>query len=171
MLTPPLPERVDPHLLAEENVVLQGEVPLSRFTRLTDYLCDRKGVVRLKLQFHQGKDGTVSMVGKVQTTLAMQCQYCLDRVDVAVSAQLNLVFVDSDESASALDETADAVLPPGDSIELVAIFEDDLILSLPMVAKHGSGDCIGKLEYNQDAEASNSPFVKLKRLMQNVGDA
>lgn len=171
MLTPPLPECVDPHLLAEENVVLEGDVPLSRFTRLTDYLCDRTGVVRLELQFHQGKHGTVSMVGKVQTTLAMQCQYCLDPVDVAVNAQLDLVFVDSDESSSASDETADAVLPLGDSIELVAILEDDLILSLPMVAKHGSGDCIGKLEYNQDAEASNSPFAELKRLIQNVGDA
>ena len=171
MLTPTLPECVNPHLLAEENVVLEGDIPLPRFTRLTDYLCERCGAVRITLQFHKGKHRPLLIIGKARTTLTMQCQYCLDPVEVAVEADLDLVYVERDESSASLDESADGILAEGDSIDLVAIVEDDLILSLPMVARHGSGDCIGKLEYHQDEAASEGPFAELERLKKRLRDA
>jgi uncharacterized protein len=165
MFTQPLPENVAPRLLAEENVVLEGAIPLSRFLRLADYLCDGRGDVRVKLQFHQGKHGVLVIVGHMRADVAMQCQYCLDPVEVAVSAGLDLVLVDSARSGTA-GELPDAIVLEEDNIGLVALVEDDLILSLPMVAKHGSGDCIGKLEYNQDEGPTDSPFAVLERLKQ-----
>lgn len=165
MFIEPLPESVDPYRLADENVVLEGEIPLSDFERLVNYLAERSGVVRVKLQFHKGKHNIVIIVGQIQATLAMQCQYCLDPVKVAVNTNLDLVLMDNDD-ASGSGEEQDAILLQGDRIELTAIVEDDLILSLPMVARHGSGDCIGKLEYDQTEGPGDRPFAELERLKQ-----
>jgi len=166
MFMEPLPEYVDPRLLAEEKVELKGDIPLSRFARLANYLCNRCGGVQVKLQFHQGNHHTLVIIGQVQAMLSMQCQYCLDPVKVAVNKELNLTLVDSDESARATDEATEVVIVEGDRIELAAIVEDDLILSLPMVAKHGSGDCLGDLEYNPDEGAKDHPFAALEQLKQ-----
>jgi len=165
MSTQPLPEYVAPRLLAEENVVLEGAIPLSRFSRLADYLCGGRGDVRVKLQFNQGKGGILVIGGHVRADVAMQCQYCLDPVEVAVSAGLDLVLVDS-ARAGAAGELPDAILLEEDDIGLVSLVEDDLILSLPMVARHGSGDCIGNLEYKQDEGPTDNPFAVLERLKQ-----
>jgi|TARA_B100000315_G_scaffold257212_1_gene305264 uncharacterized protein len=171
MFAEPLPERVDPRQLASDNVVLKGDIPLSNFARLTDYLCDHSGVVRIELQFHQGKRHTLVIIGSVTAKLTMQCQYCLDPVEVDVNTELDLVLVDNDGGTGALDEGVDAVLAQGEQIELVAIVEDDLILGLPMVAKHGSGDCISKLEYDEVKTVGEGPFAELERLKDELGDA
>jgi uncharacterized protein len=175
MLTEPLPRTVNPAQLATEGRVLEGSIPISRLERLADYLSESEGEVQFRLRFKKRKDRRIQITGSVTATVTMSCQYCLKPVSLAIEAKIALLIV-SDESnekeAAQLESDLDLMLMEGDKLEVVDIIEDDLILSLPMVARHlgedGHTACSEHLAYKgageEIKEDKPNPFAVLARL-------
>jgi len=103
-----------------------------------------------------------------RATVTLQCQRCLKAVTHDLLVDRRFRFVRGEEEAEKLDEELEddvlALLPRLDLQELV---EDELILALPVVARHG-GDCPQPLPLPMDdltvEGAASNPFAALAAL-------
>lgn len=139
------PQHLDVLAFARDASRLQGEGALADWPRLAveqhgDTLA--AGPVVWQLQGH-----TVSQSGggdqiwldlQASVLLPMQCQRCLSPVLETVQADRSFRFVADEATAEALDDEAEEdILVINRDFDALALVEDELILSLPLVPLHG----------------------------------
>jgi len=165
----PLPKRVDPRKLAEREAQLQGFVELKSMPQLLSLLVDDEGEVSVELKFALDEQKLRTVKGQATAKVKQQCQRCLEPVDVYLDAEFSLAVVLNEEQAKNLPRYYDPLLVEED-VELAALVEEELILTLPAVAYHQ--DCDVQLSYGEsDAEPSEqdekpNPFSVLASLKQ-----
>jgi len=192
MSSGPLPDRVDATKLFARSGRIDAVVPFSRLSRLQPYLAASDGQAGVEFQFGVDPEGRKHLTGLIQAELSVTCQRCMQPMPLVVKCNLDLlVFNDQAElekqqlqGLNALErdvlvleelgEKPGAVgAGPGEELNLVALVEDELILSLPLAPVHGDADCSGTLNRfraEQDklelANAGNkaSPFAVLAQL-------
>jgi len=72
-----------------------------------------------------------------RTSLALQCQRCLQPVETPLDIDRTIRFVRGEEAAAELDEQIeDDVLALQRSLDLRELVEDELLLALPLVPRH-----------------------------------
>ncbi|MEQ1638397.1 MAG: YceD family protein [Methylococcales bacterium] len=153
-----LPEIIDPLVFAERRIELKGTLKLNTFTRLEGLLLDASGCVVIELLFNkQGRHAFID--GFASATLTMQCQNCLDAVDVPVNATIKLGLVTALEQADRLPEGYEPLLIDEEKMLLREIVEDELLLALPPFPKH-QHNCV-KFE-NRSEERSSDLSAALK---------
>jgi uncharacterized protein len=139
------PRRLDIKAFAQAGACLQGEGPLNDWSRLLDEQHAGPGVesgpVHWQLQGRMvpvtGGSAQVGMALQAQVRLAMQCQRCLTPVLETLNAERDFLFVADEATAQAMDEDSDAdVLVISRDFDALALVEDELILSLPLVPRH-----------------------------------
>ena len=136
MLIGTLPEQVNHRKLAVENQKLEGNIPLASFKRLIGSLESESGNVKIKLEFRKGRKRSTLLVGTASAELTLICQRCLSDMLYTSEVSLRHTVVDSEDALLGLDQEEDVILCLEDRISLVDIFEDELIIALPMVSKH-----------------------------------
>ncbi|NOT12126.1 MAG: metal-binding protein [Methylococcaceae bacterium] len=170
-----LPEYIDPLHLAEKRGALEGRIPLSKFQRLADSLCNNEGYVEVSLFF--GREGKLAKIdGHIKSIIELQCQNCLNAVEWVVDNRVKLGIVTSIDGANRLPEDYDPLLVEADGkVLLKDIIEDELILILPTFPKH-QHDCLaeigipGKTDLPSDSHSEReNPFAILAKL-KNTGD-
>jgi uncharacterized protein len=171
-----LPEIIDPLVFAERRIELKGALAVHTLTRLEGMLLEPSGVVEVELFFNkQGRHAFID--GSASTTLIMQCQNCLDAVDVPVAAAIKLGLITDLEQADRLPEGYEPLLIGEEKMLLKEIVEDELLLAIPTFPKH-EYPCI-KFETNSSdlltvaghVEPTNpkNPFAVLAKL-KSTGD-
>lgn len=173
MLTGSLPKQVEYRKLARDRTRLAGNLSIKQLTRFADCLASHQGEVQVTIKFVKGKGNTTRIVGDASTQVAVTCQYCLEELTVPVEANINLLIVDSTEALLALPQGQDGLVCESESLRLVDVFEDELIVNLPMVPKHTNGQCLDVTGYlSTDAPGRNGeeptaethrPFADLKK--------
>jgi uncharacterized protein len=161
-----LPQFIDLKQLALKNASLKGEVALAQLQRLHDSLCEVQGTVKIDWSFAFDDKQHPTIQGSIQTQLLMRCQRCLRPMLWIVDSQVALVAFNSEPHAN-------EELPPGYEVitlnrsrtSLLGLIEDEIILALPIVAKHEF--CITN-EYQLSEKIVNndvaSPFQVLLKL-------
>lgn len=146
-------------------------------SRFSDCLASNRGDVRVALKFVKGKGATTRVVGDASTDVVVTCQYCLEEMTVPVEASINLLVVDSTEALLALPQGQDGLVCETEILELVDVFEDELIVSLPMVPKHDDGQCLaldkqwrGQAPEQAEEEAPDThrPFEALEAMKKDL---
>ncbi len=160
----PLPASVDFRKLAERRASLNGSVPIESFSRLRSLLLSYSGDINIELSFEPGKGSTPRVTGQCRGRVVMECQNCLEAVEVAVEVDIDSVIVVSVEQLLALEQEDDGIVCKGAMLPLVDIIEDDLLVSLPMVPRH-DGRC-GETYSSPNDETPDTyrPFAGLERL-------
>jgi uncharacterized protein len=101
------------------------------------------------------------------------CQRCLECFDYPFEAPLELGFVHNEAAADELPDRYDPIILAHDAtLRTVDLLEDELILQLPIVARHeNENDCAPDMLYKTfsdedqpDARQPN-PFAVLKKLI------
>ncbi|RLA19529.1 MAG: metal-binding protein [Gammaproteobacteria bacterium] len=160
-----LPEYVAPLSLAEKGCLIKGEYPLASLARLQGMLACYEGNVRFDLNFER-KGRMRVITGSVLADLGLDCQVCMEAIDLSVDRKVSLSVVTSIEQAERLPEEYEALLLESveETVVLMDIVEDELLLALPDVAKHG--DCSNGENINEEAEREESvnPFSVLANL-------
>lgn len=155
--------------------MLEGQIPQQELRRFSENLMETSGTVEFRLRFKKKRHVGIHITGTASTVVTMACQYCLEPVKLEVKASIAQIVVGSEVDAEELDFQQDILVVEGETIELAAIIEDDLILNLPMVAMHGADqaeengteNCLGRLEYEPQDEVlpvKSSPFAVLNQL-------
>ncbi len=163
MLAGPLPELVDHQKLAHQAAVLEGAVPVEQFTRFCELLADSKGEVRLKLEFST-KDKRTRVRGQAEVEVNLVCQNCLLTFPKTLECLLDLSIVEDSELLENIDQSEDVFVCAEETVRIVDLVEDELILSVPMVPRHDAGTCPNE-ERTDGSDASGElthrPFADL----------
>jgi len=136
MLNVKLPKVVDPRKLADRGVQLTGVIAVKEMIGLSQVLVDSEAQVMADLIFSRDELRIRTISGSAKATVPVQCQRCLEPVDVKLSANVNLAISYSEEKAQTLPKYYDPIIVEGDDLELLPLIEQELILSLPIVSYH-----------------------------------
>lgn len=143
MTTKTLPKYIQPLRLAEQRASLHGQALLRDFSRLHDVLSDTTGEVSVHLQFGQDNEGVAYITGVLDTVLQLECQRCLKPLPYSLHVEVSLSPVFNEVTSKNLPERYEPLLLDEDQVTLIDMIEDELLLSLPLVAKHEAG-CVAR---------------------------
>lgn len=168
MSVAPLPRVIEPLKLIEQRVDLEGSVALSECERLQETLLDQQGDIHVQLRFGKDEEGQRIITGSVQAEVRMECQRCLQAVKLSVQGDINLAIARHEDAVKALPGYYDPLLLEAPEIELWPLIEQELLLSLPIVAKHPEGECSVDSSYQAKDEQLEqdkpNPFAVLAEL-------
>jgi uncharacterized protein len=172
-----LPVHIDPLRMAETGRLLKGEYSLAELDRMQDLLLDRSGEVTVSLEFGIDAEGIRYMKGRLQAVVALECQRCLQAMQAPIDANFALGLVRKDDAAEKLPSHYEPLLVESDALFLRDIIEDELLLALPLVAKHDESQCIDvnqqaadAMQHNNDDSGESTkgnPFAVLAALKSN----
>ena len=168
------PRRLDVRAFAAAGATLEGRWPQQAFARLAESVLPGGDAPPVEWRV-DGEHGPLAggaprhwLNLSASTTVALQCQRCLQPVAEPLSFERRFCFVDSEEEAERLDEEIDDdVLVASRAFDLQALVEDELILALPIVPRHEV--CPESLptsagEAQAGDEAKPNPFAVLASL-------
>jgi uncharacterized protein len=154
--------------------VFSGRAAIADLPRLAKVVLGAEGDIELQLEFKRDQEKRACVSGSVKADLLLECQRCLNPMLVPIESQLNIALVKSVEEAERLPEYYDPLLLDEPRIRLLDIVEEELLLSMPQVSRHETGECSSDL--CQEAEQSiagreepgerSNPFAILAELKQ-----
>lgn len=152
---------------------LQGQWPLASMARLSDSFCaasDGSVAWRARgwLMPVLGGEAELWLELEGDAEVPLECQRCLQPMTEHLAVQRRFRFVRNEDDAARLDEECeDDVLALPARLDLQALLEDELILALPIVPRHGV--CPDPLplpaeEAPQEEAPAPKPFAALAAL-------
>lgn len=178
-----LPQFISPRKVARQGQVIEGTIPVLAMKRTEGLLVDTSGEVRVHLELSVDEEHFSAAVGSFSGQVMMRCERCMGATPVDVSADISLACVYTDEQAEVLPERYEPLLTVSDQTDLYALIEEELLLSLPIVAYHSNNSCsfgpssfgdsevsdvgddlAGKAAESLKALDENNPFAVLAQL-------
>ena len=165
-----LPEYRNLIQLADRHATIEAGWPVSKMPRLLGMLSATTGDATAEMQF--GKSGSLRYItGRVQATVEMTCQRCLQPMPLQLESEFKLALVASEAEAQLIPEEYEPLITEGEHY-LPDIIEDELILAAPIVSSHAES-CSDYLMQQaseqvsaEDAEQERkNPFAVLKDLL------
>lgn len=130
------PEMVNVARLIAAGSDLQGRLPLQQLERLGGMLVETGGEVEYNLHFGRDEEDRQMITGELAATVVMQCQRCLQPVNIRLDRTMAWECVWSETQFPNIAAGHDPYLMVEEPVSLAALVEDELILSLPLVARH-----------------------------------
>jgi uncharacterized protein len=170
------PVRLDVQRFARDAAELAGAWPMAGFARLVESAIADDGVpglvdwrARGEWRTPRGHEPQPWLHLEASARLALQCQRCLQPVEVGLQAQRSFRFVAGEEAAAELDPDAEEdVLALPRALDLHELVEDELLLALPLVPRHDRCPLAVPMTFGDDPAASvedrPNPFEALKAL-------
>ena len=165
-----LPHHVEPVKSALKRSDYEGVIATKDMARLMGSVVSSDEWVEVKVQFEKDAQGLTVFHGTLDTAVVLLCQRCNEAFDCPLHVDFCYSPVQGQQDAEALPEAYDPV-EVGDhgEVNLLQLFEDELILSLPIVPFHAEEDCaitsddmqFGEIEPEQKQP---NPFAVLKEL-------
>jgi uncharacterized protein len=154
-----LPKLINPRRLADIGSSFSGLTPITHMQRLKDLLFAQESDVNVEIFFGRDEAGLVYVKGNLKGDFILQCQRCLQAFDYKMVRSFSLSPVVSDAQAMALPSQYDPLLMEEESIPLLQVVEDELLLGLPFVPMHDLKDCSVKVTHYSTHETGNE-FTK-----------
>ncbi len=169
MLTEPLPTTLDVRKAAVRGVTVSGCLEASRMERLLPALASQEARVEATLTFFRDEENRSCVTVNLSADVALICQRCLKPMRVSLQGEHQLGIVGDDDQARQLPARLEPLVVEGETCDLWSVVEDELILSLPIVSYHDSGDCKQILDDYQAEPATSdttgeNPFSVLEQL-------
>lgn len=159
-----LPKHVNPWLLFRHHETVNGQLKLSAMPNLCESQNRQSGEVQASLSVIMREDGQTVLRGEASAELALDCQRCLQPLVETFIASFELVLLKYEHQLDNVSDEDDAIVVE-EQLELAPLIEQELILALPMIAKHD--DCQADYENSEKmAVERQQPFANLKDLLQ-----
>jgi len=142
-----LPLRVDPFRFADQSLSLSGVLLIKDMPRLCSSLSSDEGDVKVDLIFGVDEEGLRYLKGHMTTCLILECQRCLESFRYEIINNFMLGIVRTEKEADRLPERYDPLLVSDLSLVLNDMVEEELIVSLPIVAMHEIDQCKAKQSF------------------------
>ncbi|MGN1356879.1 MAG: YceD family protein [Succinivibrionaceae bacterium] len=169
-----LPVEIDPVRAAAKKLDYQGIVEKKDLKRLGEMVTSVCSDVQAQVSFYKDLSGINVISGSAETSVILPCQRCGDDFELALKTQFR--YSPDGKLLEQLDlaDDFDCVdLNSFGEINLYDIIEDELILSLPLIARHPIEDCpaaemIESMSGDgQGDDGTYSPFAILGDLMKD----
>jgi uncharacterized protein len=172
-MAPGLPDRVDCAQLAENAVVLERVYTLQSMPRLQDLLADSRGTVRARFAFARVDSEHAGATVTVEATPQLMCQRCLQGFEFTAAGSSEIEFSNG-AGLDATDSRREAYAMHEGSISLCELAEEELLLSLPIVAvcsavqNCGNAAVYGAQGAAEKLPETTRPFAALQDLLKKT---
>ena len=169
-------ERLNIVAFAKAAGALEGAIPLVNMPRLAEESLGGADAVQVRYAAQGSMRADAAGVDEPwlhlrgASTLTLTCQRCLTPVEVEVSFERDFRFVASEELAEIEDEESEEdVLVQSKDFHVLDLVEDELLMVIPPVPKHGTCPQPVKLEavdpdFEVEADLKPNPFAVLQKL-------
>lgn len=159
-----LPELIEPMRLAAKGARLRGDIELSKMTRLAPHLQTQAGAVCVDISFSKNNKGVQRINGELKAQLKVLCQRCLEPMEIPVCAELKLELTDTLAAEPRIQDNYEPLLVTAESLSLVELVEDELLLALPFSPMHPEGECATAMTQYYSICTRENPFTLLSSL-------
>lgn len=135
-----LPFEIDPFRLASQGAKFKGSISLAELPRLREVLSDVQGVAEVMLEIGK-EDKRVYIRGKITTAVELVCQRCGEPVVYDINLDLKLSPVSMDAQAANIPSDYEPWVTDDKPVLVTELVEEELLLGLPMIAKHRPEEC------------------------------
>lgn len=165
-----LPKILDPVKSAQKRSSYDGLYFASDMQRFSSAVASLSNDIPVKVEFTKDAQGLTYFKGNISAQVRLICQRCNEEFEYAVSTAFCFSPVQGSDTQDLLPDVYEPVeVDDHGEINLFALLEDELILSLPIVALHADEDCavaakdlqFGEIETDPVRE---NPFAVLKEL-------
>lgn len=167
-----MPERLNPAELAPSGAAFAGEIEARALPRLRAAVLEIDAPVMLDVRFSEDTGGHCVVEGQATTAVTVTCQRCMEPVRIELAPAFRLAVVETDEAAAALPEDLEPLVVEHRALTPAMLIEDELLLTLPIVARHADPkDCGPRAGHMSAGEVEederDNPFDVLKDLKSN----
>ena len=157
---------IDSLEFARTGQALRGSLPVPGLLRLRDSLAETPGEVEFMVQGgHDARQRPILSLD-ISGTLRLQCQRCLGALDYPLRLENTLLLVGAAAAAAGDPDDGEAEwIEASAKLDLAALVEEEILLSLPYAPRHEEGQCGQGLTEAKDG-AGLSAFAKLAALKQ-----
>ena len=143
----------------------QGKIEIDDLARLSEFLLSEQAKIAVEFSFSQSDYGTPIIQGRLETSLTVECQRCLEAMEIPLQVDFKLL-VDADDDMIA-ESSLDTVYSEDGTVDIFEVVEDEIILGLPLVIMHEDVTCNEFWQaQEQDPESAikENPFSVLAKL-------
>ena len=166
-----LPLRFDPVLFAKRGRQFVGNIPVHDLPRIMEVAPKSDSEFHVSMTFSMSSLQFPMVKGTIDGEIVQLCQRCMSNASIPVHSQFQLILVTPDLVERASEEGHEIFEYTGQFIGTAELIEDEIILSMPIVAKHADvDDCETTVkqwmhEFDEvPADKKENPFAKLKDL-------
>ncbi len=148
-----------------QNSEFRGQLGLSQMPRLSSLVMPGEAPIDVSFEFTRNLYQHPSVKGHIETCLQVECQRCLEPMPLELDFDFDLLIDASDDDVKAFQ--TDTLVSDDGYIDIVEVVEDELILSLPLIAMHEDTSCHPDWrpdELPEPEEAGDNPFAVLAAL-------
>ena len=144
----------------------KGQLKVATLARLAAECADSSGTVNWSLQGGTDAFGHMQLTLSASVTVNLVCQRCLEPFAFEVDSVSTLILAESEEQANEIEDLLEDddvdVIVGSREMDLLALIEDDVLLALPLSARHEVCPDASALEKLKSDKPS--PFAVLKDL-------
>lgn len=171
-----LPDRIAPWHLAQSGQQVRGQLPLARMPRLAPVLLNQQGEAKVELVFGCDMGGRSYVHGHIKARLQLICQRCLQPLDWPLDIQVRLALMMAEAGIKEWPDGYESwVVAWEEMASLWSLMEDELLLALPIAARHRVDECPAgsspkqAIKENKEreeriSENRSNPFFVLEKL-------
>ncbi len=144
---------------------LHGKIAVSALERLRDYLIENSGELEYELAGALNSDGKPVLRISAEGLIKLRCQRCLGELVHVLDLRTELLLAENEKELSSLDEdeSVDCILAEP-NLDVLALVEDEIILSLPISPRHDEGECSVRHDTGIDTAEEKPLFAALAAL-------
>ena len=177
-MTPDWTHSVDVDRLAATRGAHEFALPLAQMIRLGERLLQRDGVATGSVLFSRERGMNLATL-EVVATAHLRCQRCMQAVQVPLHSKGRIALVDDLVAEEALPADAEQFLVSAGRLLLRDLVEEELLLGLPLIARHQDVHCADTLLGEQASaesaqqgaprriETTQKPFAGLGELLKH----
>ncbi len=138
-LPPFAPTVIDSLAFAQDGRASEGAVSLTDLPRLAGELLEQRGSLGVRLRGWRDEEGKHWLHLVVQGNVLVQCQRCLEGVDLPLGIDAVLQLIAPGEAwpdDELIDDEADAIAAD-QALDVLSLIEDEVLLALPIAPLHG----------------------------------
>ena len=160
-----LPKKINFFNFAKKEVKLNGDFKVSELSRLSEIASNENDKVEVDLSFRLENGRIPCVEWIIKSILVLDCQRCLDSLQVDLKVPFNIAFARNEFQADSLDDKFEIYLIGDDEeLETKDLITDEILLSIPMAPSHDY-DCGLKTDKgNIVEEVREHPFDVLKNI-------
>lgn len=143
----------------------RGDITLKQMPRLSSLVLSGDQSIAVSFEFGQNSFGLALVKGYIETELMVECQRCLEPMALPVNHDFELLIDASDQDIEQYQ--LDTVYSEEGYLDMFAVIEDEMILTMPLISMHEDMGCNGFMPVATEVEQAvekNNPFEALKAL-------
>ncbi|MCK3655260.1 hypothetical protein A4G19_05670 [Pasteurellaceae bacterium Macca] len=169
-----LPLTIDPYKDAQRRMDYEGFIPVSQLSRLGEFVGNVQTDAQVTLSLSVDPQRLTVIKGTAEVDVELGCQRCGNAFTQTLGVEFCFSPVSNMDQADSLPEIYEPVeLNEFGQVDLLAMIEDEFILSLPLVPMHESEHCEVSVEEQVFGElpaelaSKPNPFAVLANLKKN----